>query len=339
MRRVREIIRHPEHHGLPCSGSGSDLSICATKPCSVTSSSSNSNSNRKQTRASIDRRSSHEDCVWSEWEPWSLCSATCGGGKHVRVREVVHKVQGLRQCPGVSSMWGECSSDDCPPEEQDAANAVQASVRIAWAKQPQKCLQVERIDMRGGQRLQLRQCGLDSDSFLVPKGRGTGPIRWAQHPSLCFDAPGGSQLQLWNCSRASNQHKLFNFDDGEEFVIRSKAHPGMCLDVPNGRAEDSTFLQLWHCGEPGSSRLANMQFMVATIPTDCEWGPWSEWSACTKTCSIGTQSRTRQVMAWQAFGGRPCAGSSVQPQLCGEGECSSYILDPGEERIERLSVL
>jgi len=332
MRRVREIICQPEHGGMPCQGSRSGLSICATDSCPGSS----SNNTHRSSGASSSRSSSREDCVWGEWEPWSLCSATCGGGKQVRVREVVEQIPG--QCPGPSSMWGECSFSDCPPKDQDALRGVRASVRIAWAKQPHKCLQVERIEMRGGQRLQLRHCGLDSDSFLIPKGRGTGPIRWAQHPSLCFDAPGGSQLQLWNCSHAPDKNKLFILNDGEEFAIRWKAHPDMCLDVPNGRSEDGTFLQLWRCGQPGSSRLANMQFLVATVPTDCEWGPWSEWSPCTKTCSIGTQSRTREVVAWQAFGGSPCVGNSAQPQLCGEGDCT-FILDPAEERIERLSVL
>merc|ERR1719210_3211047 len=30
-----------------------------------------------------------EDCKWSSWQEWSICSASCGGGSRQRARTVV----------------------------------------------------------------------------------------------------------------------------------------------------------------------------------------------------------------------------------------------------------
>lgn len=41
-------------------------------------------------------------------------------------------------------------------------------------------------------------------------------------------------------------------------------------------------------------------------PRDCRVGPWSDWSACSKTCGIGEMHRFRKVVRHAKRGGRPC---------------------------------
>lgn len=55
-----------------------------------------------------------EDCVLSSWRSWSLCSATCGGGQHVRSRFTEkHARNGGRPCDAGLSEIRECRRNDC----------------------------------------------------------------------------------------------------------------------------------------------------------------------------------------------------------------------------------
>ena len=57
---------------------------------------------------------------------------------------------------------------------------------------------------------------------------------------------------------------------------------------------------------------------------DGKWGPWSEYSACSKECGGGIRKRTRTCIP-PKFGGKPCGGSAVNSQPCNEKPC------PGEK--------
>nr|XP_022286589.1 sushi, nidogen and EGF-like domain-containing protein 1 isoform X1 [Crassostrea virginica] len=46
------------------------------------------------------------DCHWEQWTQWSQCSASCGGGKRYRTREVWHK--NIPECMG----FDKCASSD-----------------------------------------------------------------------------------------------------------------------------------------------------------------------------------------------------------------------------------
>ena len=55
-----------------------------------------------------------------------------------------------------------------------------------------------------------------------------------------------------------------------------------------------------------------MNFLV-----DGNWGEWSKWGTCTKTCKQGKQSRTRVCNSpAPQYGGSKCQGDSSQFQDC-----------------------
>jgi len=52
------------------------------------------------------------------------------------------------------------------------------------------------------------------------------------------------------------------------------------------------------------------------------WGAWSAWGTCSKTCGSGTQSRTRLCNnPAPANGGSNCMGSRSESQACNTQTC------------------
>jgi len=57
---------------------------------------------------------------------------------------------------------------------------------------------------------------------------------------------------------------------------------------------------------------------------DCKWSSWSGWSRCTKTCGVGTQRRTRQLLKAPRGRGRKCddPGLTTLERACNTPPCS-----------------
>lgn len=52
---------------------------------------------------------------WGPWQPWSLCSVSCGEGVRERVRECLLLMSGVggMQCSGIVKEQSICSLEDC----------------------------------------------------------------------------------------------------------------------------------------------------------------------------------------------------------------------------------
>ncbi|KAM3612208.1 uncharacterized protein V6R79_004668 [Siganus canaliculatus] len=66
---------------------------------------------------------------------------------------------------------------------------------------------------------------------------------------------------------------------------------------------------------------------------DGNWGSWSEFGQCSRTCGGGVQFRTRVCdNPSPANGGRICMGAKYQFQMCNTNECEDIYSDPREEQ-------
>ncbi|MEQ2279782.1 A disintegrin and metalloproteinase with thrombospondin motifs 2 [Ameca splendens] len=66
---------------------------------------------------------------------------------------------------------------------------------------------------------------------------------------------------------------------------------------------------------------------------DGNWGSWSEFGQCSRTCGRGVQFRTRNCdNPSPANGGLSCRGPTYQFQMCNTNECENIYSDPREEQ-------
>uniref|UniRef100_H3B8X2 ADAM metallopeptidase with thrombospondin type 1 motif 2 n=2 Tax=Latimeria chalumnae TaxID=7897 RepID=H3B8X2_LATCH len=69
------------------------------------------------------------------------------------------------------------------------------------------------------------------------------------------------------------------------------------------------------------------------LKQDGNWGAWSKFGSCSRTCDTGVKFRTRQCNnPHPANGGRSCSGPSYEFQLCSPQECPKHSEDFREEQ-------
>ena len=55
------------------------------------------------------------DCEWDEFNAWSTCSQTCGGGEQARTRSIkIQQNHGGNPCDGTATETQSCNTNPCP---------------------------------------------------------------------------------------------------------------------------------------------------------------------------------------------------------------------------------
>ena len=67
----------------------------------------------------------------------------------------------------------------------------------------------------------------------------------------------------------------------------------------------------------------SINFIISSIEheVDCKWGPWGEWSSCSKTCGGGLKSLSREMNTPASGGGKPCVGGNTTYESCNMQNC------------------
>jgi hypothetical protein len=72
----------------------------------------------------------------------------------------------------------------------------------------------------------------------------------------------------------------------------------------------------YECPELSEMRQCNIQ----NCAVDCVVSAWATWEQCSKSCNLGTQSRSRDVTTAVSDGGKACPGLT-ESQTCGAVPC------------------
>uniref|UniRef100_A0A3Q4HTJ7 Hemicentin 1 n=1 Tax=Neolamprologus brichardi TaxID=32507 RepID=A0A3Q4HTJ7_NEOBR len=105
---------------------------------------------------------------------------------------------------------------------------------------------------------------------------------------------------------------------GEEMRLHAQAHA--CREI---RTRLCASPAPQHGGRQCEGNDVQMDFCNSDpCPISGNWGPWSSWGSCSKTCNGGQMRRYRTCdNPRPAYGGRACAGADTQIQRCSTVKC------------------
>jgi len=84
-----------------------------------------------------------------------------------------------------------------------------------------------------------------------------------------------------------------------------------------GKACDAHLKQIQACNED----VCDAPEVPPPVAVDCVLGVFSDWTACSKSCGSGLQTRTRQIITAPKHGGAACDGALKEVQGCADFEC------------------
>ncbi|OPJ77524.1 hemicentin-1 isoform B [Patagioenas fasciata monilis] len=226
------------------------------------------------------------DGNWSEWGLWEECSRSCGQGNRSRSRTCSSPAaqHGGRPCQGSALDSIMCNIRPCPV-------AGEWSSWLPWGPCSETCGKGTQTRLRlcnnpppahGGSHCQ----GADAQMQVCNKRRCPVDGKWAAWSSwsaCAVSCGGGSRQRTRRCA-----------DPAPQF---------------GGHKCEGNDIQIDFCNSD-------------PCPIHGNWGPWSSWGTCSRTCNGGQMRRYRTCdNPRPASGGRACAGADVQIQRCNSELC------------------
>ncbi|XP_028823701.1 hemicentin-1 isoform X1 [Denticeps clupeoides] len=226
------------------------------------------------------------DGNWSEWSSWEECSRTCGRGNKTRVRtcNAPPAQHGGRPCEGQAVAAIMCSIRPCP---------VSGSwgTWLAWSPCSETCGQ--------GTQTRVRLCNNPPPSHDGPPCRGSDtqtqvcserpcPVdgkwsSWISWGPCSVSCGGGTRQRTRLCGSPAPQH-------GGRQCEGNDVHLDFCNSEP--------------------------------CPIHGNWGPWSSWGVCSRSCNGGQMRRYRTCENPRpSNGGRACGGTDTEIQRCATESC------------------
>eukprot|EP00397_Hematodinium_sp_SG-2012_P003707 GEMP01003715.1.p1 GENE.GEMP01003715.1~~GEMP01003715.1.p1 ORF type:complete len:1022 (+),score=243.68 GEMP01003715.1:188-3253(+) len=326
--RTRLVSRHASHGGKPC-----DANLGEVRPCP-------------------DGQPCHQEknCLWGQWGNWSACSQSCGGGERSRSRLIKEAPRsGGKLCePLDMSVVEHCSTESCsevvdcvlgPWTNWDACscscNGVQHRVRhiriypeeggrpcsgplreVKNCNTEVACEEVSdtaRIDCELESWGKWEECSASCGTGCRVRQRGflhhhhnggkscTGTLQYIEPcPDLpqCLKEETAVEIDCawspWDdwgaCSASCN--------GGEKVRQRQVQQMPNMIGEP---CRNQASVEVAACG------------MDPCGCSDCDWGAWSEWGACTCT---GLRERHRNLKSHFHSCGHPCKGAKVVTESC-----------------------
>lgn len=257
----------------------------------------------EEVKACEERQCEGIDCVWGQWEDWSACTCTCGGGIKRRNRIIVVSPRnGGRLCEARDKYEvTPCSTQSC-----DECEDGRWSAWGSWGKCSSGCMPSYRVRHRNVEK-HPNSCGKPAvgieDDYEMCHGLPdcvpdedcdlSGWGEWSDCSSKCFGV-----------QERQRSVRQFARGNGKSCLTTSLKEVKACNPVSNGSPPTDC--------QPD-------------IPKSCVIGSWERWTDCTASCGGGQRSRVRQILSPAANGGEACNAALEMMEPCGEEVCESGV--------------
>ncbi|XP_078573393.1 von Willebrand factor D and EGF domain-containing protein-like [Branchiostoma floridae x Branchiostoma japonicum] len=231
------------------------------------------------------------DGGWSDWSPWSACSVTCGVGEQTRDRTCTNPApaNGGADCDGLAQETQACDTGvSCPVDggwtEWNPWSACSVTCGVGEETRDRTCTNPEPANGGadcGGPDQETQACDTGVSCPVIVDGGWTDWSPWSACSVTC--------------------------GVGEQTRDRTCTNPAPA----NGGADCDGLAQETQACDTGVSCL---------VIVDGGWSDWSPWSACSRTCGVGEQTRDRTCTNPEpANGGADCDGLAQETQACDTG--------------------
>jgi len=324
--RSRSIVTQPKDGGQECSGPTNETQPCGENPA--------------------------VDCALSEWGTWTECSATCGGGWHAQMRRVLMRASlGGKPCEGATRMTAPCNTQKCGEEKACVMGTWSdwSGCGLLGGMQKYRTREVEQPAKFGG-----TPCteAVKETAGCPQKAAEAEPCRlslWTEW-AACSRTCDGGQTYRKRRIEAGPQNGGTCVREGLHETRPCGAEP--CVPPGANDCGLSDWSEWSECpakcgvgvvhrvrqvlapaklgGKGCNAALKETRGCVASEETcgatDCAWGDWEQWSACTCTCGGGTMRRERMIKVAPTHGGKLCSPeekSEVAP--CAMQSCEACV--------------
>ncbi|XP_071965550.1 SCO-spondin-like [Antedon mediterranea] len=305
-------------------------------------------------------------CNVTNWSLWSSCSLDCGvegHGEQTRIRSVNGPCR-ADPCDALFEIKN-CSSECCPRDcligsWTDWSNcSASCSFAVGTKRRSRTFFQAE--------------CGgiecLDMDNKEEIECNGACEISdWNQWSCVCHFCVPGDQYLHNQCTRTRSQspectgleescgqleEEICGDECCDDFCFVSDWSEwgecsANCANETNGIQERSrTQISQFCLGPPCEALVINRTCSSTCCPRDCNVLEWSEWSACSASCSfeVGNKRRSRTIVQAEC-GGIECLDMDNEEEVECNGacelsdwsqwSCTCHFCAPGDQHLHNL---
>ncbi|VDK47676.1 unnamed protein product [Anisakis simplex] len=275
---------------VECKGDAKETESCETT-CNIVARGVKTKNVEKPSKVTdknaVSSSKSKSNSVYDNWQEWSQCTVSCGGGTRHRLRDCIKDEDCLAHGPSI---------------EIEPCNELKCEYEPRWSEWS-GWSQCSCFTMNQFQR---RYC-----EILDPAVQGfcVGPAikQRSCTPTSCLSENGEwSEWSSWSkCSRECGS-------PGHQVRNRMCSNP-----VPSNRGS--------HCiGYSFDQRVCTPNVACVGTPVNGAWSEWSEWSSCSDNCTTGHKTRTRFCSnPPPSNGGTTCYGSDYEFTPCSDhSSCS-----------------
>ncbi|KTG40293.1 hypothetical protein cypCar_00012960, partial [Cyprinus carpio] len=247
-----------------------------------------------------------QDCVVTEFTPWTTCSKTCGLGLQNRVRSVMAPpLFGGLPCPNLTEF------QTCVPRACEGRETVFSLKVGGWSE----CKML---------------------SLPPPPTSSAAPSRTARQARRrkSKERKGNRDPEMRELIKSKrNRNKLNRLEDNLwNMEIGYQSRQVVCVHRNGSTVSLSTSTRLSCISQCPHWSLPET-FQSCLMTKDCVVSEWSVWGSCSKTCSDpsvpqGTRSRSRQLIQLATGGGSECPqleeSQACEPEGDGVPPCATY---------------